>query len=66
MAGTGRVWVIVVTATAPGYDDECEVVAGLGAGWKTVSRTEYTTVPITRGHANIHGIVHCLARTDAE
>ncbi|VTT98398.1 Uncharacterized protein OS=Chroococcidiopsis thermalis PCC 7203 GN=Chro_5069 PE=4 SV=1: PMT_2 [Gemmataceae bacterium] len=64
--GSGRVWVIVVTATTPGYDLERELVAGLGGAWKTVSRTEYTTVPISRGHANIYGIVHALERSDPE
>ncbi|WP_439621421.1 glycosyltransferase family 39 protein [Gemmata sp.] len=65
-AGTGRVWVIVVTATAPGYDHERELVAGLGDDWRTVTRTEYMTVPVSRGHATIHGVVHCLERSDPE
>jgi hypothetical protein len=65
-AGTGRVWVIVVTATTPGCDLERELVAGLGGEWRTVTRTEYATVPISRGHANIYGIVHALERSDPE
>jgi hypothetical protein len=65
-ATTGRVWVIVVTTTAPGHDHERDLVAGLGGRWRTVTRTEYTTVPVSHGHANIYGIVHALERSDPE